>query len=162
VFFLAGGAISWKSARQTRTTLSSQQAEYYALSEGCREAKWFRQLLIELGYFTNDKPHITIYMDSTTAKSLALNPISGGRSKHFEIQYHWLRELVVNNEVSIEYINTDTNISDIMTKALYYPKLVFLIGALFAFSMIWLNTSYNTHRYNKPLETIYDDEDEYH
>ncbi len=74
VYFLAGGAISWKSARQSRITLSSQQAEYYALSEGCREAKWFRQLLIELGY-PPTSPTV-IYMDSTGAKSLSLNPIS--------------------------------------------------------------------------------------
>lgn len=100
VYFLAGGAISWKSARQSRITLSSQQAEYYALSEGCREAKWFRQLLIELGY-PPTSPTV-IYMDSTGAKSLSLNPISGGRSKHFEIQAHWIRELIGLKEVRPE------------------------------------------------------------
>jgi hypothetical protein len=156
VFFLAGGPISWKSARQTRTTLSSQQAEYYALSEGCREAKWFYQLTKEIGYPMS----LIINLDSTTAKTLALNPISGGRSKHFDIQYHWIREIVALKEVSLEYVNTHLNISDIFTKPLHLPTFSFLCEALFNFDMSWFSVKVNPHRYNRPLEVLSDDEDD--
>jgi hypothetical protein len=159
IYFLAGGAISWKSMRQNSITLSSQQAEYYSLSESIREVVWYRSILAELGY-TPLNPSV-ILEDNKGAKAIAENPVSSSRNKHYQIKYHWIREVISLKQISIKYIETLLNIADMLTKALDLPKFQFLVNALFQFTIEWFKNNksqlqlYNIDEYEK-----YDNESE--
>ena len=94
VFFMAGGPISWKSARQHAITLSSTEAEYYALTEAAKEAIWLQSLLFELGYKGKDLSPILIHGDNTGSLDLAENPEHHQRAKHINIRMHYIRQEV--------------------------------------------------------------------
>ena len=71
---MAGGPVSWKSSRQHAVTLSSTEAEYYALTEAAKEAIWLQALLKELRYNSDDLRPVLILGDNTDALALAENP----------------------------------------------------------------------------------------
>jgi hypothetical protein len=90
VFFMAGGPISWKSARQHCVTLSSTESEYYALTNAAKEASWLRLLLSDLGYSQSDIIPTLLYGDNIPSLQLAENPEHHQRSKHIDIQWHFI------------------------------------------------------------------------
>ena len=65
---------------------------------------------------------ISIKCDNTSAINLSKNPIQHSRSKHIEIRYHFIREHVANEDVNLEYINTENQLADIFTKSLREDK----------------------------------------
>ena len=88
VFLAGGGAIMWKSKKQTVIALSSTEAEYMALSEAGREATWLRNLYGELGY--PQKEPTVIKGDNDGSVVLTHNPQFHQRSKHIAIRHHWV------------------------------------------------------------------------
>jgi Reverse transcriptase (RNA-dependent DNA polymerase) len=116
VFLAAGGAITWKSKKQTTIALSSTQAEYVALSEAGREACWLQNLFKELGY-PQEKP-ILIKGDNDGSISMAKNQQFHNRSKHIAIRWHWIRELIEEKLITIESCRDPEQTADILTKAL--------------------------------------------
>ena len=89
---LHGGAVSWKTRLQDRTSMSSTEAEYYAASEGFGEAKWFRMFLAELKI---DQLQPTVILeDNKSCINLSENPVYQYRTKQIEIRHHQLREAV--------------------------------------------------------------------
>ena len=83
VFLAAGGAITWKSKKQTTIALSSTEAEYVALSEAAHEACWLRNLFEELGY--PQKSPTVIKGDNDGSIAMAKNQQFHSRSKHIAI-----------------------------------------------------------------------------
>lgn len=79
---MAEARISWGSKRQDVVTLSSTEAEYYALSEGGKKAIWLRRLLIELGVVVNEAALIRV---DNGSQALAENPQFHQRNKHIHI-----------------------------------------------------------------------------
>ena len=118
VFTLAGGAISWSSKKQSTTALSTTEAEYIALVQAAKESIWIQGLLKELGFTTVDSN--LIYGDNQGSIALANNPEYHARTKHIDIQYHFIRECVQNNKINLKYCPTADMVADGMTKAL--PK----------------------------------------
>src|SRR6266436_185325 len=88
---LAGGAISWTSRAQRTIALSSTEAEYMALSDCSRQVVWMHTLMGELGY--NLKP-IPICGDNQGSIFIASNPVTEKQSKHIDIRYHYIREVI--------------------------------------------------------------------
>ncbi|CAD6936345.1 unnamed protein product, partial [Tilletia laevis] len=82
--------------------------------EASREAKWLRILTTELDLAP--RRATDIYTDSSGAYSLARNPEGHNRLKHIDTHYHFVRELVVSQQVSITQIGTDDNAADVFTK----------------------------------------------
>ena len=119
-YLLGGGAISWNSKKQTTTALSSTEAEYTAISHATRQAIWLRNLLEGLGY-PQEEPTV-LYSDNQSAITLTRDAQFHARSKHFDVQNHFVREKVENGIVDIIYVPTDDNIADVFTKALPKPK----------------------------------------
>jgi hypothetical protein len=120
-FLYGGGAISWSSKRQSTIALSSTEAEYISLSNGSREAIWLRSLFGEM-----TKPLETptpIFCDNQGAKSLAKDNTNHAGTKHIDVQYHFVREAVEANKITIIYTPTDDMLADIFTKPLARPKL---------------------------------------
>jgi len=127
IFFLSGGVISWSSKRQATVALSSTEAEYMALTHTTKEAIWLRTLLAELGFNQNTT---TIYEDNQSCMALAKNPVHHARTKHIDIQHHFVREKVELNDIELIYISSEDMVADALTKSLPRPKFERLVGKM--------------------------------
>jgi hypothetical protein len=116
VFMLAGGSISWASKLQPTVALSSAEAEYMAVSAAVQEAVYMRQLLADLG-FPQEQPTV-IYEDNQGCIALSENPIMHKRTKHIDIRHHFIRERVESNEIVLQYVATEHQLADLLTKPL--------------------------------------------
>jgi len=129
VFTLAGGAVSWSSKKQSSVALSSTESEYMALLHALKEQIWILHRLKEAGYNVDDEN--IIYTDSQSAITLAHNPEHHARTKHIDIQYHFIRNCVEDGKTSLEYCPTGDMLADGLTKALgpeRHKKLVKMMG----------------------------------
>jgi hypothetical protein len=120
VFIASGGAVSWRSKKQTTIALLSMEAEYVALSEAGHEASWLRSLHDELGD-KQEKPTL-IKGDNDGSIAMARNPQFHKRSKHITTRWHWVRDLVEDGALTIESCRDPQQMADILTKALPKPK----------------------------------------
>jgi len=118
IVIFAGGAISWSCKKQGSVALSSTEAEYMALIQALKENIWLQRLLKELGRQAENAR--TIYEDNQGAIALANNPEYHARTKHIDIQYHFVRECVENGDIKLEYCPTADMVADALTKVL--PK----------------------------------------
>ena len=116
---LAGGVFSWTSRAQKTVAHSSTDAEYMALSDCSRQVVWVRSLLKELGYKLTATE---IASDNQGAIFNASNPVTEKRSKHIDIRYHYIRELVERGVVHVLYIQGVDNPADVLTKNLGHTK----------------------------------------
>lgn len=114
--------ISWKSRKQASVALSTCEAEYMALALAMQESLYLQQLLISLNVIKTDKP-INMYEDNQSTIASANNPVNHQRSKHVDIKYHFIRDLLNKNVVKLVYCPTDSMIADIMTKPIVKCKL---------------------------------------
>lgn len=123
IFKLSGGAISWRSTKQKIVALSSTEAEYIALAATVQEAIWLTQLSEELGVKSKDP--ITIFCDNQSAIQLSESDGYRQRSKHIDIRYHFIRNVIKEGKIKIVYINTKENVADSLTKAVTSEKFNF-------------------------------------
>ena len=121
-FMFAGGAVSWSSKKQRTVALSSTEAEYMAVTQAAKEATWFRRLLKEIKHFVDDTP-TTIFEDNQGCIALAKNPAYHAKTKHIDIQHHFIREKVEDKEIDLVYCKTEDMIADMLTKPVTRDKL---------------------------------------
>jgi hypothetical protein len=119
VFLSAGGAILWKSKKQTLSAQSTTEAEYIAIATGANEARWLRNLYYELGWLS-DLP-TPIRCDNTGALSLSDNPYQTQRTRHIDLKWHTIRQLVTGRIVSTHYCPDADQTADVLTKPI--PRL---------------------------------------
>ncbi|GAA5907142.1 uncharacterized protein JCM6883_006157 [Sporobolomyces salmoneus] len=119
-FTLAGAAVSWQSKRQPTVALSSTEAETLALSAAICEAIWLRSLLTDLR-FPLPSP-TTPRVDNSSCILLAHHPTHHHRTKHFAVHARFSREKLASGDVQLEWIPTDLQPSDVLTKGLYGEK----------------------------------------
>ena len=122
MFTLNGGAVSWKSFKQETTKNSTTQSEYIAASEAAKETIWIKKFITELGVVPSIVHPILLYCDNIGAIAQAKEPWSHQRSKHVLRRYHLIREIIGRNDVKIEKIPTDQNITDPLIKPLPQVK----------------------------------------
>lgn len=113
---LGGTAISWISKKQSTVALSTTEAEYQALTEAAKEALWIRSFLQELKHPVSE-PTI-IWNDNTGAIALSQDPVHHGRTKHIEIKHHFIRNLIQDRVISVQYKPTHLMPADLLTKTL--------------------------------------------
>ena len=106
VFTFTGGAMSWISRMQKCIALSTIEAEYIAATEACKEAIWLSRLVADLGY-TGDIP--LLHCDSQSAIQLAKNPVFHAKTKHVDVKYHFIREVIEDKLIRLVKIHTDDN-----------------------------------------------------
>jgi hypothetical protein len=112
--------VSWCSRKQSSVALSTTEAEYIALSVAVREAVWLHKLLTDL--FDHEMDPTIIHCDNQSCVKLSENPVFHDRSKHIEIKYHYIRDMVQRKEVHVQYLPTHEQIADIFTKPLAKTK----------------------------------------
>lgn len=122
-FSLGSAMISWCNGKQSSIALSSIEAEYIAACVGAREAVWLRKLLA--GLFGQSLEPTIIHCDNQSCVKLSVSPVFHDRSKHMEIKYHYVRDMVERNAIQLKYISTDEQTSDILTKPLSRIKFVY-------------------------------------
>ncbi|MCO5578230.1 hypothetical protein L7F22_032068 [Adiantum nelumboides] len=110
-----GGTVSWRSRLQTCVTQSTTEAEYVAASEACKEAIWLGRLMTDLG-IKEETP--MLHCDSQSAIQLARNPIYHSKTKHVDVKYHFIREMVEDKQVQLVKVHTTDNSADLLTKGL--------------------------------------------
>jgi hypothetical protein len=114
--FLGSNCISWASKKQPTVSRSSTEAEYRSLATTTAELTWLQHLLHDLGIKLERRP--LILCDNQSAIHLAHNPVFHARTKHIEIDYHFIREKVTAGHLQLQYLPTTQQIADVFTKAL--------------------------------------------
>ncbi|WVZ97781.1 hypothetical protein U9M48_043293 [Paspalum notatum var. saurae] len=99
IFRLNGGAVCWKSSKQSTVADSIIEAEYIAASEAPKEAVWIRKLIIELGVIPNAESPVDLYCDNNGAIAQAKEPRSHQKSKHILRRYHLIREILNRGDI---------------------------------------------------------------
>ncbi|KAL4377561.1 hypothetical protein GQ457_02G033790 [Hibiscus cannabinus] len=126
VFYLNGGAVSWKSSKQDTIADSTTEAEYIAASEAAKEAVWIKKFITGLGIIPSIHLSIVdvvdLYCDNNGAIAQAKEPRSHQPSKHILRRFHLIREIIDRGDVEICKVHTDDNISDPLTKPLTQQK----------------------------------------
>ncbi|PKU74875.1 Retrovirus-related Pol polyprotein from transposon TNT 1-94 [Dendrobium catenatum] len=114
--FMGNSLISWQVKKQNTIARSSTEAEYRALASATAEIIWLRQLLEDF-HITQTKPTV-IYCDNTFAIALANNPVFHARTKHIEVDCHFIREHIRNKIITVHHICSADQLADFFTKAL--------------------------------------------
>src|SRR5258708_26086007 len=120
VFTMAGAAVSWSSKKQPSVALSSTEGEYMAMTHASKEAIWIQQFLHDI-HFPLSNP-TTLLVDNQGAIALASNPTFHVRTKHISVRHHFIRERVEDRDILLEYVPTNDQVVDVITKSLPYDK----------------------------------------
>ncbi|WVZ92007.1 hypothetical protein U9M48_038106 [Paspalum notatum var. saurae] len=112
--FLGGNLVSWSSKRQPVVSRSSAEAEYRAVANGVAEASWLRQLLAKLHSLLAK----STLVDNVSVMYLSTNPVQHQRTKHVEIDLHFVRDRVAIGDVRVLHVPTTSQFADIFTKGL--------------------------------------------
>ena len=119
LFTLAKTPVSWKSTLQSTVALSTTKAEYMAITEAVKEAIWLHGLLKDLGV---GQKQLELYFDSQSAIHLAKNQVFHARTKHIDVRYHFVREILEEEEIVLQKIHTMENPADMLTKVVTRTK----------------------------------------
>jgi hypothetical protein len=116
VFMMNSSAISWSSKKQPVVTLSTTEAEFIAAASSACQVVWLRRILKSLTHVLSGPT--VVYCDNISAIRLSKNPVMYGRSKHIDIRFHFLRDLVKDGVIELTQCSTHEQVADIMTKPL--------------------------------------------
>jgi len=123
VFTIGGGAISWKSKKQQIIAKSTMEVELIALSSASEEAGWLRDLLSEIPMWEKPISPVLIHCDSTATIGRVHNKYYNGKSRSIRKKHSTVRSYINNDTINVDYISTNDNIVDPLTKALAREKI---------------------------------------
>ena len=118
IFIMAGGAVSWRSVKQTLIATSTMEAEFVSCFQATSQGVWLKSFISGLRVMDSISRPLKIFCDNSAAVFLAKNNKSGSRSKHIDIKYLAIREHVKEKKVVIEHISTELMIADPLTKGM--------------------------------------------
>jgi hypothetical protein len=119
--FLGSNLVSWNARKQATVSRSSTEAEYKALANATTKIMWIQTLLLEIGIQAPRKAKL--WCDNMGAKYLSANPVFHARTKHIEVDYHFVRERVARRLLDIEHVSTRDQVADGFTKPLAARQL---------------------------------------
>ena len=114
--FLGGNLITWSSRKQKAVARYSTEAEYRALSSAATDLMWVQHLLTEIG-ISFSQP-LVLWSDNLGAQALACNPVYHARTKHIELDVHFIRSLISEHKLEVRYVPTESQTADVLTKPL--------------------------------------------
>lgn len=115
-FALVGGnLVSWKSKKQKVVSLSSAEAEFRGIKSGLTEVLWLRKLLSELNLHPTET--CQLFCDNKAAISISENPVQHDRTKHVEVDRHFIKEKIEDKVVTLPFVRSEEQLADILTKA---------------------------------------------
>jgi hypothetical protein len=119
-FSLGSAMISWQSRKQSSIALSTAEASYIVACSASCEAIWLRKLLTDL--FDLEMEATLNLCDNQSCIKMTKNHVFHDNSKHIEIRYHYIRDMVPRGAIKLQYISTDEQVVDVLTKALSCVK----------------------------------------
>lgn len=119
--YLGRNLISWRARKQATVSRSSTEAEYKSLADATAEIIWVQAVLQELG--VSSSRTACLWCDNLGATYLTANPVFHGRTKHVEVDYHFVRERVASKLLEIRFIASNDQVADGFTKPLTLSKL---------------------------------------
>jgi len=125
---LGGSPISWKTKKQGTVSRSSTEAEYRAMATVISELVWIKSFLAAMGIFHTSP--MKLLCDNQAALHIAKNPVFHERTKHIEIDCHFVRERLLSGELTTGYISSKNQVADIFTKAVGRHHFQFLQGKM--------------------------------
>ncbi|KAG8483480.1 hypothetical protein CXB51_023157 [Gossypium anomalum] len=132
-FTLGSAMFCWSSKKQSIVAQSTVEAEYVAAAGAVNQAIWLRKILGDLNLY--QKEATEIYCDNMSAVAIAKNPVFHGRTKHFNIKLHVVREMEQAREIELVHCNSEDQVADIFTKALCTSRFIKLRKELRVSSM---------------------------
>ena len=132
MFTLNGGAICWRSVKQTCVLDSTTKAEYVATSEAAKEAVWLKEFFLDLQVIPSADRPITLYCDNSGVVAQSKEPRYHKKQKHIERTYHLIRYIIERGYTMVAKIALEENLADPFTKTLHvrvFEKHVDYMGA---------------------------------
>ncbi|GKV49000.1 hypothetical protein SLEP1_g55774 [Rubroshorea leprosula] len=123
---LGGSPVSWKSKKQSTVSRFSVEAEYRAMASTVSELTWLKSLLFNLGI--NHSRLMTLFYDNQVALHIANNLVFHERTKHIEIDCHFVREHIQKKELITAHVSSCHQLANLFTKALGRERLAFLLS----------------------------------
>jgi hypothetical protein len=114
--YLGSNPITWSAKKQPTVSRSSTESEYRALAIASAELCWIRALLKDLGIYLSQPP--LLWCDNVSALAIASNPVFHARTKHIEVDFHFVRERVLRKDLIVKFVSTIDQLADIFTKSL--------------------------------------------
>ena len=112
--------ISWFSRKQSSVSLIMVEAEYIAACSASCESIWLRKLMS--GLFNLDLDTTVILCDNQSCIKMTENLVFHDKSKHIEIQYFYIRDMIQKGAIELQYVSTDEQVADVLTKPLSRVK----------------------------------------
>ena len=125
---LGGSPIAWRTKKQTTVSRSSAEAEYRAIATVTSELIWIKSFLASMRVFLTQP--MQLYCDNQVALHMSKNPVFHERTKHIELDCHFVRERLLSRELVTRYIPSKNQVADIFTKALGKQPFIFLRSKL--------------------------------
>ena len=120
--FFGSNLIAWQGRKQATVSRSSTEAEYKAVADVTAKIIWIQSLLRGLRVSSAHPP--VLWCDNIGATYLSSNPVFHARTKHIEVDYHFVRECVAQRLLCIKFISSKDQLADIFTKPLPQPQFV--------------------------------------
>ncbi|WVZ52600.1 hypothetical protein U9M48_003645 [Paspalum notatum var. saurae] len=124
---LGTSLVSWSSRKQASVSLSTTEAEYIAAASCCSQLLWMKATLSDFGLRFGKIP---LLVDSTSAISVAKNPVLHSRTKHIDVRFHFLRDHYEKGDIDLVHVASENQLADIFTKPLEFGAFVRLRGEL--------------------------------
>ena len=123
IFSIAGGAISWKSKKQTILAQSTMESEMIALATASEEADWLRSLLSDTPLWEKPVPAVLIHCDSTAAIAKVQNRYYNGKRRQIRRKHSTVRDFLSTGAVRVDHVRSEENLADPLTKGLAREKV---------------------------------------
>ena len=114
--FVGGNLVTWKSKKQNVVALSSAEAEFRGMVKGICELLWLRKLLTELGF--EPSTEMKLFCDNKAAIDISHNPVQHDRTKHIEVDRHFIKEKLDSKIISMPFVRSHEQLADMLTKAI--------------------------------------------
>jgi len=112
--FVGGNLVTWRSKKQKVVALSSAEAEFKGMAKGLCELLWIRRLLSEIGF--TPKSGMNLYCDNKVAIAISQNPIQHDRTKHIEIDRHFIIQNLEEGVICFPFVRSKDQLADMLTK----------------------------------------------
>jgi hypothetical protein len=125
--FLGSSLVSWSSRKQSSVAQSTIEAEYVSAASCFSQVLWISYTMSDFG---EEYTHVPLQCDSTSATSVAKNPVLHSKTKDIEVRYHFLRDNVEKGKIALIHVPTHDQLADILIKPLDQATFTRLRGEL--------------------------------